>query len=120
MTFYEIIKIVSSIILPRLISLARLFSAIKINPFPFMIDPVLHAVLIVSQKSTAMIIIQFYTGSIFRKDLDDRNRAGSFFEQAGLPENDTFPGRYGKLDWQKVEHDRLLLKREIGILSRLL
>ena len=39
--------------------LARLFSAIKINPFPFRIDQILHAMLIVSQNSTSMIIIQF-------------------------------------------------------------
>ncbi len=58
-TFYETIKIVSSITFPRLISLARLFSAIKINPFPFRIDQILLAMLIVSQNSTGMIIIQF-------------------------------------------------------------
>ena len=85
-----------------MISHTYLFSEIKINPFPFLIDQVLHTVSIVGKNSAAMIKIQFYTGMIFRKDLDDRNRAGSFFEQAGLPENDTFPGRYGKLDWQKV------------------
>ncbi len=81
---------------------ARRFSAIEINPFSFLILQFPHAALVVYESPAKLTVIRFYSGVIFRKNLDDRNCASFFFGHAGLPENDIFSRGQSKLDWQKI------------------
>jgi hypothetical protein len=78
------------------------FSAIQINPMPFVTEQSLIPFSVVKRNPLPLIKIEPSVAMILRKDFNDWAGGGISFHHARLPKNDTGSRGQGKLDWQDV------------------